>query len=164
LVPNSSPHMRRRRPGVPAASSEEARRRMIATRSEDTGPERRLRSELHNLGLRFRLHQRVIPGVRRQADIVFGPARVAVFVDGCFWHSCPIHETTAKANAAFWKKKLADNIRRDADTNARLEAAGWKVIRIWEHEQPSLAAQQIAKAVRRRRRRLGGRSLTRSRV
>jgi DNA mismatch endonuclease (patch repair protein) len=139
------------RPAVPAPSSPEARRRMLATRREDTAPERRLRSSLHRLGLRFRVHRPIVPGVRRKADIVFGPSRVAVFVDGCFWHSCPTHGTAAKANANFWRKKLRDNQRRDADTNARLKAAGWKVIRVWEHEKPKVAARRIAAAVRRRR-------------
>lgn len=124
---------------------------MVAARRRDTRPERELRSELHRLGLRFRLHRPIVPGVRRQADVVFGPARVAVFVDGCFWHGCPIHGTAAKANADFWRDKIATNKKRDADTDARLAAAGWKVLRVWEHEEPVDAARRIARAVRRRR-------------
>jgi DNA mismatch endonuclease, patch repair protein len=124
---------------------------MTSTRQKDTKPEVLLRTELHQLGLRYRLHQPVVPGVRRRPDIVFGPAKVAVFVDGCFWHGCPEHGTTPKANAAFWAKKISDNRRRDADTNERLEVAGWKVIRVWEHDDPCRAAKKIEQAVRRRR-------------
>ena len=134
---------------MPPASSAEAYQRMISARREDTAPEKRIRSELHRLGLRFRLHRRIVPGVRRNADIVFGPVRVAVFVDGCFWHGCPLHGTKAKKNAEFWRRKLRDNRFRDRDTNARLEAAGWKVIRVWEHEEPKGAARTIARVVRR---------------
>lgn len=141
-----------RRTAVPEASSEEARNRMVATRRVDTEPELRLRSELHRLGVRFRLHRKIVPGVRRQVDVVFGPARVAVFVDGCFWHSCPTHGTRAKANAVFWRGKLFENERRDRDTDARLLQAGWKVMRVWEHEDSRIAAKRIARAVLRRRR------------
>lgn len=137
---------------APPPSSEQARRRMVATRGRDTRPERELRSQLHRLGLRFRIHQAVLPGIRREADIVFGPARIAVFVDGCFWHGCPQHRTMAKANAAYWQEKIETNRRRDADTNARLRADGWRVIRIWEHEDPSVAARRIARAARGHRR------------
>ena len=145
---SSSP--RPRRPGVPAPSSEDARKRMVAVRGADTGPERRLRSELHRLGLRYRLHRRVIPELRRQVDIAFGSARVAVFVDGCFWHGCPDHGTQAKANAEFWRSKIEENRRRDLDTDTRLRAIGWKVIRIWEHESPAVAARRVAVEVHRR--------------
>jgi len=151
VVPRSLPIPPRQRRGVPAPSSEEAHRRMVATRRADTGPERQLRSELHCLGLRFRLHRQVVRGVRRQVDIVFGPARVAVLVDGCFWHGCPKHGTMAKANAAFWSEKIAANKRRDVDTNRRLTEEGWRVIRVWEHEDPARAAQRIARVVERRR-------------
>lgn len=124
---------------------------MIANRGRDTRPERALRSRLHLLGLRFRLHRKIVPGRRRQADIVFGPARVAVFVDGCFWHGCPKHGTAAKANAEFWRKKIAVNKERDADTNRRLRRAGWKVIRVWEHQNLATAANAIACVVEKRR-------------
>jgi DNA mismatch endonuclease (patch repair protein) len=87
--------------------------------------------------------------VRRQVDIAFGTARVAVFVDGCFWHSCPLHATTAKANAAFWRAKLAANQRRDRDTDRRLKHAGWRVVRVWEHENARTAAKRVAKMIRR---------------
>lgn len=123
---------------------------MKSARQRDTGPELAIRSQLHKQGLRYRLHRRILPDVRRQADIVFGPAKVAVFVDGCFWHSCPIHATRPKANAEWWREKLATNQRRDADTNERLSKAWWAVIRVWEHEDPGLAARKIARVVRRR--------------
>lgn len=123
---------------------------MLATRRADTRPERRLRAELHRLGMRFRLHRCVIPKVRRQVDIAFSTARVAVFVDGCFWHGCPEHGTRAKANAAFWQEKIEGNRRRDLDTDTRLRALGWEVIRIWEHEPPAVAARRVAVEVHRR--------------
>lgn len=124
---------------------------MVAVRGRDTRPERELRSALHRQGLRFRLHRRVVADVRRQTDIVLGPARIAVFVDGCFWHGCPDHATQAKANAAFWRDKIAANKARDADTDERLRRAGWHVIRVWEHENPRKAARRIARVARRRR-------------
>lgn len=124
---------------------------MTSTRQKDTKPEVLLRTELHQLGLRYRLHRAVVPGVRRRPDIVFGPAKVVVFVDGCFWHGCPDHGTKPKANAAFWAKKISDNRQRDADTDERRKAAGWKVARVWEHEDPRRAAKKIERAVRRRR-------------
>jgi len=133
---------------------------MVATRGWNTEPERQLRSELHGMGLRFRLHRRPVSGIRREADIVFTAARVAVLMDGCFWHGCPLHATTPKANAEFWKEKLAANIRRDRDTDARLKAAGWTVIRVWEHDDRSAAARRISRIVGRNRKRLqirGGR-------
>jgi DNA mismatch endonuclease (patch repair protein) len=122
---------------------------MRTVRLRDTGPELALRRELYRLGLRYRLHRPIVPGVRRSPDIVFGPLRVAVFVDGCFWHGCPQHGTAARANAAFWKKKLAENERRDRDTDGRLKRAGWRVVRVWEHEEPRVAALRIASALRR---------------
>jgi DNA mismatch endonuclease, patch repair protein len=140
-----------RRRGVPPASSEEARNRMVATRGRDTRPERELRAELHRLGLRFRIHRRILPKLRTQIDVVFGPSRVAVFVDGCFWHGCPQHGTQAKAHAAFWRNKIATNKLRDADTDERLRGAGWRVVRVWEHEDPRAAAHKVARIVRRRR-------------
>ena len=126
------------------------RARMSRQRSRDTDPERALRSSLHRRGLRYRLHRRPVAGLRRQADIVFGPARVAVFVDGCFWHCCPDHATSPKANGDWWATKLAANVARDRDTDERLAAAGWTVVRVWEHEDPTAAAARIAELVRSR--------------
>ena len=118
--------------------------RMARTRGRDTAPELTLRSLLHRKGLRFRVDYAVTPGDRRRADIVFTRARVAVFVDGCFWHGCPEHATWPRTNAAFWREKIETNRRRDAETDARLLAAGWVVVRVWEHEQAEVAAQTVA--------------------
>lgn len=140
-----------RRKGVPAPCSEAARKRMTSTRQRDTRPELLLRSELHRLGLRYRLHRSVVPGTRRRPDIVFGPARVAIFVDGCFWHGCPQHGTAAKKNAKFWREKITANQRRDTDTDKRLRVAGWTVVRVWEHEDPGITASKVARIVAKRR-------------
>lgn len=116
--------------------------------TRDTEPERHLRSELHRRGLRYWIHRQVVPGLRREADVVFPRARVAVFVDGCFWHGCPVHRTHPRRNSAFWAEKIEGNRARDADTDAQLTAAGWTVIRVWEHEDPIAAATIIEKSVR----------------
>lgn len=120
---------------------------MERQRRRDTGPEVLLRRELHRLGLRYRVDVAPLPGLRRRADVVFAGARVAVYVDGCFWHACPLHATSPKANAAWWAAKLEGNRSRDADTDARLAKAGWTVLRIWEHEDPRTAARIVAAAV-----------------
>jgi DNA mismatch endonuclease, patch repair protein len=117
----------------------------------DTKPELALRRELHRLGLRYRVDHAIIPGVRRRADVVFTRARVAVFVDGCFWHGCPDHGTKPKANAVWWAEKLAANQRRDRETNEKLCTAGWNVIRVWEHDNMRLAAERIRAQVGHRR-------------
>jgi DNA mismatch endonuclease (patch repair protein) len=103
------------------------------------------------MGLRYRVSARPLPDLRRTADIVFRPTRVAVFVDGCFWHGCPEHGSQPRANSEYWAPKLARNIERDRETNSALEAAGWKVVRIWEHEDANHAAQRIARVVEARR-------------
>jgi DNA mismatch endonuclease, patch repair protein len=136
--------------GRPPASSQDALRRMQATRRRDTAPEIAVRRLLHARGLRYRVDREVLAKGRRRADIVFATAKVAVFIDGCFWHSCPVHRTRARANAKWWSAKLADNRRRDSDTNRRLLAAGWRVLRIWEHESPETATERIAKVIGRR--------------
>lgn len=123
---------------------------MSRTGRRDTAPEVALRAELHRRGLRFRIDLPVIPGLRRRPDIVFTRARVAVFVDGCFWHGCPDHGTWPKNNAAFWREKIETNRQRDGDTDARFRAAGWMAERVWEHENPSLAADRVEARVRSR--------------
>jgi len=110
-----------------------------------------LRRELHRRGLRFRVDTPVLADKRRRVDIVFGPTKVAVFVDGCFWHGCPVHATQPRANSSYWRDKIATNQRRDRDTDRQLEAASWMVIRIWEHDDPIGAASHIEAAVHRRR-------------
>jgi DNA (cytosine-5)-methyltransferase 1 len=134
------------REAAPPASSPAAHKRMHSTRRRDTKAEMAVRSALHGLGLRPQLDARV-PGSRRRADMIFAESRVAVFVDGCFWHRCPIHSTSPKANAAWWDKKLAENHRRDEDTDRLLHQRGWTVLRFWEHEDPEKSAQTIAAIV-----------------
>lgn len=125
--------------------------RMSKQRSRDTDIEIALRRILHAAGFRYRVHRRPLKGVRREADIVFGPARVAVFVDGCYWHGCPEHATWPKTNAGFWREKIEKNRTRDRDTDARLAEAGWAAVRVWEHESAAEAAGRIAALVRERR-------------
>lgn len=136
---------------VPAASSPDALRRMQRQARRNTKPELALRRELHRLGLRYYVDRPVMLGVRRRADVVFTKARVAVFIDGCFWHGCPQHATAPKANAAWWAEKLQANVTRDRDTDRRLQLAGWVVVRIWEHEAAASAAELIREIVRGRR-------------
>ena len=124
---------------------------MLGNRGRDTSPELRVRSLVHRRGLRYRVDQRPIPGVRRTADLVFRPTRVAVFVDGCFWHRCPDHGTLPKNNHQWWSEKLCANTERDARTTATLKAEGWNVIRIWEHEPVNEAVDSVAAAVAARR-------------
>jgi DNA mismatch endonuclease (patch repair protein) len=120
---------------------------MVATPRRDTPCELALRSAVHRLGLRFRVDW-PLPGTRRRADLAFVTARVAVFVDGCFWHGCPVHATWPKANAPWWRAKLAGNVARDRDTDARLRRAGWRVLRFWEHADMVEAARRVERAVR----------------
>jgi DNA mismatch endonuclease, patch repair protein len=120
---------------------------MQATRRRDTAPELALRRELHRRGLRYRVDAPPIHGLRRRADILFTRRRLAVFVDGCFFHGCPQHATQPKINFDFWRAKIERNQARDADTNLRLEQAGWSVLRVWEHEPTSAAADQVIAAL-----------------
>jgi DNA mismatch endonuclease (patch repair protein) len=120
---------------------------MLGNRRRDTTPEIALRRRLHSAGLRFRVDYPLPFDRRRRADIVFTKVKLAVFVDGCFWHSCPVHATIPKRNADYWVPKLARNSARDADTDRRLMEAGWTVLRFWEHEGPDDAAQEVEKLV-----------------
>ncbi len=124
---------------------------MSRQKARNTQVELDLRKALHAAGLRYRVHKRPVKGVRREADIVFGPTRVAVFVDGCFWHGCPQHATWPKANAEFWREKIEGNRARDMDTDARLAEAGWLAVRVWEHETVDAAARRVREAVESRR-------------
>ncbi len=123
---------------------------MQGNRGRDTRPELALRSAAHALGLRYRVSVRPVRELRRTADLVFPRAKVAVFLDGCFWHGCPDHHTVAATNADYWAEKVASNRTRDEDTDRRLEDAGWTSIRVWEHEDPVAAAQRIRDVVRAR--------------
>jgi DNA mismatch endonuclease (patch repair protein) len=123
---------------------------MVGNRSIDTAPELALRRELHRRGLRFRVHRQVLPELRCRPDVTFGPTRVAVFVMGCFWHRCPEHATTPKANRNYWKNKFARTVTRDAHNREALERAGWLVVWVWEHESVGTAAERVEQAVRER--------------
>jgi DNA mismatch endonuclease (patch repair protein) len=108
---------------------------MQAIRRANTKPEVALRSRLHRLGYRFRKDLRLVEGgVRVKVDIVFTRRRVAIFVDGCFWHCCPDHGRAPTVNEWYWSPKLERNRQRDLAVTSALEAAGWRVIRVWEHE------------------------------
>ena len=120
---------------------------MARTPGRDNRMEKEVRSTLHTRGLRFWVHRRLIPGSQRTVDIVFPKCRLAVFIDGCFWHGCPTHRTYPKSNAKWWRNKIEENIRRDADSNKRLQELGWTVIRIWEHEGTKEAADRIGRHV-----------------
>lgn len=122
---------------------------MLANRRNDTGPEMRVRRLLHAAGLRYRTdYAPDRRNLRRRADIVFTRRRIAVFIDGCYWHGCPEHFVPPKANARYWAGKIAGNIARDRDTDERLRSLGWVVLRFWEHEEPSLVAERIILTVR----------------
>lgn len=119
---------------------------MQATRRRDTPGELALRAALRKLGLRYRVDFH-ISGTRRRADVAFVGTKVAVFVDGCFWHGCPEHGTWPKANADWWRAKIEENRRRDRDTDQTLISEGWAVLRFWAHCDPEKAASQIAETV-----------------
>lgn len=131
-------------PGVSARMSRQARR--------DTKPEVAVRKLLHAAGYRFRVNARVPDMPRRTIDIAFTRAKVAVMIDGCFWHGCPAHATQPKSNAEWWREKLDRNMARDRETTEHLAAAGWTVLRFWEHEAPDGAAELVAAAVEQGRR------------
>lgn len=121
---------------------------MRSNRSIDSKPELALRRALHRLGLRYRKHYRLdLADLRVRPDVVFIAARVAVFVDGCFWHRCPIHASDPKANSEYWGPKLRRNVARDRRVDRALEEAGWSVVRVWEHEAVDEAAARIAATV-----------------
>ncbi|MFI8995409.1 very short patch repair endonuclease [Streptomyces sp. NPDC053542] len=121
--------------------------------SKDTSVEMTVRRLLYAAGLRYRLQRRVPDLPRRTIDIAFPGARIAVFLDGCFWHGCPEHATHPKANAEWWRQKLDRNMARDVETTEHLTAAGWTVLRFWEHEDPADVAQRVANSVSAARRR-----------
>ncbi|MEU9090055.1 very short patch repair endonuclease [Streptomyces sp. NPDC048428] len=121
---------------------------MSLQKSRDTKPEVAVRRLLHAEGLRYRVNYPVPRTPRRTIDIAFSRAKIAVFMDGCFWHGCPTHATQPRANAEWWRAKLAKNMARDRETTERLESAGWTVLRFWEHENPEGVAREIAEARR----------------
>jgi DNA mismatch endonuclease (patch repair protein) len=127
---------------------------MAAQRRRDTTPELLVRRRLHALGLRYRVAYRP-DGRRFSIDIAFTRWRVAVFSDGCFWHGCRTHGTLPKSNSAWWRAKLQANIERDERVSADLTAAGWRVVRAWEHEDPERTVRRVLKALARTRGRSG---------
>ena len=132
-------------------TTEQTRARMRAQRTRDTEPEIALRRRLHAAGLRYRVDHPLPTNRRRRADVLHRPSRVAVFVDGCFWHGCPEHSRPIRTNTGFWNTKIERNRERDLDTDRALRADGWLPIRVWEHDDPDRAARRVLRAVARRR-------------
>jgi DNA mismatch endonuclease, patch repair protein len=120
---------------------------MRGNRGADTAPEVALRSALHRRGLRFRKNVQAVPGLRCRPDVVFTARRVAVFLDGCYWHRCPEHGVSPRRNAGYWSAKLDRNVARDRRNDEALAAAGWKVVRVWEHEPIELAVAAVEAAL-----------------
>ncbi|WP_255363463.1 very short patch repair endonuclease [Geodermatophilus sp. DSM 45219] len=137
--------------GKSYAGTPSTRRRMQKQRTRDTAPEMAIRRLLHAAGLRYRVDFSPLPGSRRRADLVFTSSRVAVFVDGCFWHGCPIHGSQSRTNSQFWSQKIESNVLRDNNTDAALRDADWLPLRVWEHEDPALAAKRVQAIVTARR-------------
>ena len=135
------------------ATSPAVRAVMRGNRRRDTAPELKVRRLLHSMGMRYLVDVAPIPGSRRRADLVFRGPRVAVFIDGCFWHACPQHGMTPRTNTAFWDEKLRRNRERDAETDELLTRAGWLVMRFWEHQDPQEVAAIVLEAVDGRRQR-----------
>lgn len=127
----------------PPASSPSVRTRMSRQQRRDTQPELLVRRILHSRGIRYRIDVAPESGLRCRADLVWRGLRLAVFIDGCFWHGCPEHATRPKANEAWWAKKLDGNVQRDRLNDSELASRGWKVLRFWEHERPAAVADAI---------------------
>lgn len=133
----------------PAPLNEGRSRNMRANRRTGTKPEVVLRSALHQLGLRYRKDFRLdLDGVKVRPDVVFTAKKVAVFVDGCFWHVCPEHGREPTTNEWYWTPKLRRNMERDQAANAALAAAGWNVVRVWEHEPLVAAVEAVVVALK----------------
>jgi DNA mismatch endonuclease (patch repair protein) len=133
---------------TPWASSDAARKTMQGNRGRDTKAELAVRRLVHAAGLRYRVNARPEPDLRRTADLLFTRVRVAVFIDGCYWHGCPEHFSMPATNFEYWSGKIGRNRARDLETTALLEARGWLVLRFWEHEPPIAVAERIAELVR----------------
>lgn len=125
---------------------------MVANRRRDTAIEVEVRSRLHRAGFRYRVDYAPDPSRRRRrADIVFLKLRIAVYIDGCFWHGCPEHYVPPKSNTEYWQPKIARNRARDAQTTDSLRSLGWTVLRHWEHEGAATIADAVADEVQRQR-------------
>lgn len=134
------------------ASTPVVRSRMQRQQTRDTAPELAVRRLIHAAGLRYRVDVAPIPELRRRADVVFRRVKIAVFIDGCFWHGCPQHGARrTTANTEYWEAKIVRNQARDQDTDRRLRAEGWLSLRVWEHEDAQEASARIVAEVRRRR-------------
>ncbi len=133
---------------APAASSLVVRKVMLANQSTNTAPERLLRSALSRAGISFRRNVRPVTTLKCEADIVFRSHRLCVFVDGCFWHGCPKHFACPKTNSSWWNEKIAATKARDRSQSALLRAAGWNVLRIWEHEITSAKVASVLKRIK----------------
>lgn len=138
-------------PPPPPASSAAVRRVMQGNRAEGTRPELEVRSAVHRRGLRYRLHTRPVTSLRCTADLVFRASRVAVFIDGCFWHGCPDHGRIPADAKGYWAAKLTRNIERDRFNNQALAQAGWKVLRFWEHDDAEAVAIEVEQVVKAQR-------------
>lgn len=129
------------------AASPETRRSMQANKRSGTAPELAVRRLVYRAGLRYRVDYPLPISGRRRADLAFPAIKLAVFIDGCFWHGCPEHFGLPKSNVDFWSNKIEGNRIRDVDTNVRLRDAGWAVLRFWEHDAPEDVARCICEAV-----------------
>jgi DNA mismatch endonuclease (patch repair protein) len=132
----------------PAPADAATSKRMRRNRKRDTGPERAVRSALHARGLRYRVNHRLrLPELAVRPDIVFTRARLAIFIDGCFWHSCPEHGTAPVRNVEYWAPKLRRNVERDRRVDRALSEAGWLVLRAWEHEDLESVVNRVMTAL-----------------
>ena len=129
---------------APRASSDAVRKVMRANGPRNTRPELRLRRALYAAGLRYRVDTRPEPDLRCRADVLFSRHRLAVFVDGCYWHGCPKHFKAPKRNSEWWVEKIEDIVRRDARTTTELAGRGWLVFRFWEHDLITEAGLAVA--------------------
>ncbi len=134
----------------PPPVSDATSRRMARVAQRDTAAELAVRKALFAAGLRYRVHVPVPRRPRRTIDIAITRSKVAVFIDGCFWHGCPVHGTQSKTNSEWWRQKIDSNRGRDADTNASLLESGWLVLRIWEYESARDATEAVVSALRSR--------------
>ncbi|MBV9074358.1 MAG: DNA mismatch endonuclease Vsr [Acidobacteria bacterium] len=127
----------------PKPSSQQASDRLRAARQRDTSPEVLLRSALHRAGVRFQVGVVADKRIKTRPDIVLRSKKIAVFVDGCFWHSCPKHATIPRSNRAWWVDKLRKNRERDRRNRCCLKKLGWRIVSVWEHESVSAATRRI---------------------
>jgi DNA mismatch endonuclease (patch repair protein) len=138
---------------TPKSRSIAVRNVMRANKGVDTGPEIRLRSLVHKAGLRYAIDVRPELDLNRRADLVFRSAKVAVFVNGCFWHGCPKHYSPPKSNKRYWSEKVRRNRERDVETRSLLRRRGWRVLVFWEHQSAQSCSEKVVSVVSERRKR-----------